>query len=522
MKYIQKFLKDYQHPIVFWLLWLSYLLCSAFWTNYLPTQPTKYYLEFLLTLTWYLMFPSNTMGTLGRLLVVLGWYLTIDLYFVHFHAFWSLSDLENFIDLAFGAPEFFLMAITASLGVISLNYFAWKKAEQSFKWNGISLLALFVLGVFLSLEDRLHSKIGIQRFSNVINAKEYGRFTTVWFAEITRVKNQKELATLKYQSQQNRLWGERMSKPNIHVFLMESFADANNYLGNPCGSVKPAENFSALGLEFSTAITPVYGGGTAQVEWEMLTGTQAKREFGSTEFNLLTGAPLSSWVNRLNNLSYKSVASVASEPHFFNVIDAYQSIGFHRSDFIKDNGYPQATAGEQWLFDGDLLEQNITKIQMWKKPYFNYVVGIYGHYAYNRNFDKRPDVLSCGNSEIARISNQFYYRTKALAHWVADIEKSDSNAVILAFGDHLPPILNESITYAEKDRYHIPVILRWKGKTQNLPTLYLHQIPMWIETLLSKEPVFTEEQIIDKSWIRHKIENSSIDWYKYLIWEGSR
>ena len=196
MKQIQKFLKDYQHPIVFWLLWLNYLLFSAFWTDYLPTQPTKYYLEFLLTLTWYLMFPSNTIGTLGRLLVVLGWYLTIDLYFVHFHAFWSLSDLENFIDLAFGAPEFFLMAVGASLGVISLNYFAWKKAEQSFKWNGISLLVLFMLGVFLSLEDRLNTKVGIQRFSNVINAKEYGRYTTVWFAEITRVKNQKELATL--------------------------------------------------------------------------------------------------------------------------------------------------------------------------------------------------------------------------------------------------------------------------------------------------------------------------------------
>ena len=55
----------------------------------------------------------------------------------------------------FGAPEFFLMAVGASLGVIALNYFAWKKAEQTFKWNGTALLALFILGVFLSLEDKL-------------------------------------------------------------------------------------------------------------------------------------------------------------------------------------------------------------------------------------------------------------------------------------------------------------------------------------------------------------------------------
>ena len=210
--------------------------------------------------------------------------------------------------------------------------------------------------------------------------------------------------------------------------------------------------FLELGLEFSTAITPVYGGGTAQVEWEVLTGTQAKRAFGSTEFNLLTGKPLSSWVNHLNHHGYTRVATVASEPHFFNVIHAYQSIGLQKSYFIQENAYPQATPGEQWLFDGDLLQQNLEKIQSWKKPYLNYVVGIYGHYAYNRNFDKRPDVVACGNSEMARISNQFYYRTKALAHWVANIEEKDSNAVILAFGDHLPPILNKSIQYAEKDQ----------------------------------------------------------------------
>jgi phosphoglycerol transferase MdoB-like AlkP superfamily enzyme len=73
---------------------------------------------------------------------------------------------------------------------------------------------------------------------------------------------------------------------------------------------------------------------------------------------------------------------------------------------------------------------------------FNYLLGIYGHHPFYRNTKKRPDVIfeDSNNEQIHRISNQYYYRTKAIYEYVTELRKIDPNSIIIIVSDHLPPL----------------------------------------------------------------------------------
>ncbi len=74
--------------------------------------------------------------------------------------------------------------------------------------------------------------------------------------------------------------------------------------------------------------SPIYGGGTAQAEFELLTGIQALSKVNRIEFNVMQGRNISSFVKKLNQNNYKTIATIATGSGFFNSIQAYKSIGF--------------------------------------------------------------------------------------------------------------------------------------------------------------------------------------------------
>ena len=88
------------------------------------------------------------------------------------------------------------------------------------------------------------------------------------------------------------------------------------------------------------------------------------------------------------------------------------------------------------------------------KPIFNYVLGIYGHFFYDRDLGARPDVINTTNKNksVHRISNIFYYRTKALAKYIKTLNEIDPTSIIYITSDHLPPIICGNVQYT-KDKY---------------------------------------------------------------------
>ena len=234
--------------------------------------------------------------------------------------------------------------------------------------------------------------------------------------------------------------------------------------------------------DFSHVISPVFGGKTAQAEFELLTGVRALAKINSIEFNVIEGNPIPSLVNRLKKSGYYTIATIATDAGFFNSKLAYKSIGFQKIHFLEEDNRFQKIKGDKFIFDGTVFRYNLREIKHLRKPFLHYTVGMYGHYPFLRNKSLRPDIITtyCGNTYIRRILNQFYYRTKSLAFYIKNIIKNDPHSIIYITGDHIPPqVLSTKIRYKKEKHVTISLMII-DGKVKNVSGKKFYEIPWYI------------------------------------------
>jgi len=118
----------------------------------------------------------------------------------------------------------------------------------------------------------------------------------------------------------------------------------------------------------------------------------------------------------------------------------------------------------------------------------SYILGMYGHFPYDRNLDIRPNVIKVTHqdSRVQKIANQFYYRTEALARYIDTILLNDPQSIIYISSDHLPPLLTNGITYKKPSLENIALLLM-DGKPIDINGLYYYDIPRFIWKLLQND-----------------------------------
>ncbi len=110
---------------------------------------------------------------------------------------------------------------------------------------------------------------------------------------------------------------------------------------------------------------------------------------------------------------------------------------------------------------------------------------MYGHFPYDRNLEKRADVISVSHKDkrVERIANQFYYRTKALALYIDTILKYDPASIIFVTSDHLPPLLTSEVKYTKSQMKNIAFLVVNK-KAVDVSGQNYYQIPRVIWRVL--------------------------------------
>lgn len=265
--------------------------------------------------------------------------------------------------------------------------------------------------------------------------------------------------------------------------------------------------------------SPVFGGHTAQAEFEVLTGVPAFAEYGDVEFNLFNGGHTYSLPELLKSIGYRTYATNSFKPEFFNEDLAYRGLGFENIYF------PKAYSGGQYsyidieipkkeqnfVFDGDLLTRNIDFIERNlnkspQVPVFNYVLGVYGHYPFKIDYVKRPKVINVevpagfDKKLIEMLANQLYYRSEAVALFLEKLKSVDPNAIVVIVGDHLPnlePVSLKTIGYkaysslgylgrGTEDVSHYPAIMVLNaGRPVKLNNFMHYYIPELVLNLLT-------------------------------------
>jgi len=227
---------------------------------------------------------------------------------------------------------------------------------------------------------------------------------------------------------------------NVHIVLLESFWD-------PALLKKAGYNEDPMSAAFrrlwkqtgySHAMSPVFGGYTANAEFEILCGFPVVEDNVKFERQLLNDAPC--LPHLLAGQGYRTVASHPNVPVFWNRVNAYRRMGFQtywsKPDFQLDD------MNRNFLSDASLYRQVLEKISgpaYSKQPLLDYIVTYFGHWNYPLN-DARPSVITTTSTveEVGTYANTIYYKSHELMTFLENLQAQDPEGLIVLFGDHLP------------------------------------------------------------------------------------
>lgn len=245
--------------------------------------------------------------------------------------------------------------------------------------------------------------------------------------------------------------GKSQPQRNIHMIVLESFWDPA-LLSSAKLSQDPLDpRFRALwaAAENSHALSPVFGGYTANSEFEALCGFPVTQDAVFFEGRLRRDA--NCLPRHLADAGYTTVASHPNVAMFWNRVHAYRRVGF-QNYWSRDN-FAMDDMNREFLSDASLYRQVLSRIQPMLEngvPMLNYVLTFFGHLDYPLG-PARPPVITASSAEpmVEAYANTIYYKSRELMDFIEVLRQLDPNGLIVLFGDHLPFLGNNYEAFVE-------------------------------------------------------------------------
>lgn len=249
-----------------------------------------------------------------------------------------------------------------------------------------------------------------------------------------------------YRSQSVTYAGEL---PENLIFIMnESFADLTAAFPNLELSEDPLAFYHSLteNTVKGTMISPVTGGGTANVEFEYLTGDSLAFLPSSTvayQLYLYDGCP--SLVSQAKDLGYHTIAFHPYLSSGWNRTSVYPWLGFDEVHFQEDVQDPQYI--RNYVSDLSDYEQLFRWTEESAGPTMIFNVTMQNHSGYSQGWNNLSgDVTVTGGAKPSSITTQYFSLMKesdqAIQALVEHYSQVDEKTLIVFFGDHQPPLGN--------------------------------------------------------------------------------
>ncbi|MDO9263347.1 MAG: sulfatase-like hydrolase/transferase, partial [Desulfosalsimonadaceae bacterium] len=319
----------------------------------LPSARTAWRLEIPLVLYLYVYFNLITRKSrvqfLAAALPVLLVYGVFDVYHLLLGRLIRIAEVTEL-------PEMFsIMPMGAKISVVLLMglpllFFLWSLSLSRFRpliLGALPLLAILVAverypDFFIDAFKRTQKTICW--YSDTESAGTSGRISMALYNEALRKSSLKKIAAYRGDSFFKKAFDDKVAKvsalrtkSNVHLIMLESFIDPNLFLDARFSRNPMHPSFDALFKnKAGFSISPVFGGATAQAEFEALSGVPALREISGIEFNMFTGAKTRCLPNLLARSGYHTIATNAFLPDFFNSTNAYKGLGFENIYYAEE------------------------------------------------------------------------------------------------------------------------------------------------------------------------------------------
>lgn len=322
----------------------------------------------------------------------------------------------------------------------------------------LSILAFVFVGIPVTTQAAQNSNILASYFSNIAQGYSdygfvYGFSTSVVGRGMSKpvdysAETIEAIETLvDSASQQTTVTPE--NQPNIICVLLESFADPYdvNFLNM---STDPVPNFHYLEDNFSTGhlTVPVVGAGTANTEFEVLTG-MSMQYFGTGEYpykTILKQTDVESIASDLSKIGYGTHAIHNNTATFYSRNNAFSMMGFDSFTSKELMNITTSTPTGSWPTDDILVEETIKALDATEgQSDFVYTITVEGHGDYpSEKILENPAIAVTGAADEAS-NNQWEYYVNMI-HEVDDfigdlitaLNERDEDTIVVLFGDHLP------------------------------------------------------------------------------------
>ncbi|MCD1146665.1 LTA synthase family protein [Peptoniphilus sp. KCTC 25270] len=229
-------------------------------------------------------------------------------------------------------------------------------------------------------------------------------------------------------------------------------------------------------------ITPTFGGGTSNTEYESLTGHStlqlSKNPF--TAYSTVRG-PVDSLPKLLRGSGYNTFAMHPGHRWFYNREKVYENLGFNKSVFVEDFENPKLKG--RYVSERETTDRLFEELDALKEesnPYFALTVTIQNHSPYD--FDKYGkelntfDFVGADLTEEEKIGLEAYFEgirdmNRSIIEITEYLNQTVRPTIFLYFGDHLPS-LGSGYSLFDKIGYYVDEGT-WKGIIDVYRTPYI-------------------------------------------------
>lgn len=251
-------------------------------------------------------------------------------------------------------------------------------------------------------------------------------------------------------------------EPNIIIIMSEAFWDPTimDKLTLPDELIK---NFKSIYNEYTsgTVVVPVFGGGTVNTEFELLTGCSSRLVFsGGSAYSLFPKEPIESMISVLKKQAYECTAIHPYHSWFYKRDAVYDRLGFH--SFINEKDMPGAERFGEFIADREVFKIILDKVISTSHKDFVFAVTMQNHGPYALAEEKSLTEKNISNidadyfplSEEASSILEAYIdkineSDKALQEIINKFKQIQEPTLILYLGDHLPLLGDNQKVYKE-------------------------------------------------------------------------
>ncbi|HHV72788.1 MAG TPA: LTA synthase family protein [Clostridia bacterium] len=247
--------------------------------------------------------------------------------------------------------------------------------------------------------------------------------------------------------------------PNIIMIMSEAFWDPT-IMDNISFSRDPLPFFHSLQKKHTSGwlLVPIYGGGTVNTEFEVLTGNSMHfLPGGAIAYAQYVRKPIDSLASILARQGYESIAIHSYHNWFYRRNVVYKNLGF--SKYISGEYFINPERKGDYVVDSEITKMIIEETEKSEDPVFIFAVTMQNHGPYYLGKSGENTIKVEGDlSKEAKDILETYIQgladaDKALKTLVNYFEKKKEPTIIVFFGDHLPSLGDDYKVYKEANFY---------------------------------------------------------------------